>query len=296
MVSLAAAQILGVDRMRELAERAEAAEQWWSATIRWSHVGTALEGAILKGPVYRHAIQLLENVESDGGSDIVGLAQYAKHKFELTLIQTVIKLFDVDDIARYRDRLTELCTVQAAKDDPIMSSDLVLSMTVFPFLQHGEMMNFLNGVLRYHSYLAQAAAEHVGTTLGNQCLQRGISFSALGFDMISTSTLTTVEDVYGERGCKMYSGLARFALEDHFARCLFPGALCTMDSAIKPRPLSYAGQEARCTVLVFKWRLQSNSASKMLLRVTMVLGLQPTHGCNPIACLSGRPLLLPASS
>jgi hypothetical protein len=133
MLSTTAAQHLGVDRMRQMAARAEAEEQWWSAVIWWTQVGDAmiLTGGFVAGsPPYRHAVDLITKVIPVESMTTAACTQDDIDRVELELLGNILKSLNPADITKYADRVKAVSSTPTAVADPLAMS-MMLCVTWF---------------------------------------------------------------------------------------------------------------------------------------------------------------------
>jgi hypothetical protein len=218
IMSIAACRYLGVTLIQQLAVRAESDEQWWSAAIRWMQVGEALlltGGAIEAGPPLRRAMELIRNVRCFESTSTSASTQNNMEQFELGVLQRLIKLFDPADFERNKERFIYLSTTPAATRDPLLLSGILATLEIFEPLQTGDLPKSKAGAEVVYAQLAQAAKEHNGTVLGRRCLISSMLWTIGCFDKIPTwKSIDSVEDVFGQRGCKVEEVYALYTLQD----------------------------------------------------------------------------------
>jgi hypothetical protein len=219
IISLATNRYLGVEKMQELATRAEAAEQWWSAAIRWASVGEILVGtggALVGSPPYRHAVEMVQKAIPTKSAVVSACTHLSKDRLELMCLLRILKFYQSEDFGFYKPRVQELETSLAAKEDPLMMGELITAIKLFMPMFKGEIATLVENVEIHFSYLAQAARDNAGTVLGRRCFISSFMWMCLGIDRVATDwKLQTPESVFGERGCKVAELYATYSADDH---------------------------------------------------------------------------------
>ena len=139
VIATSAAYILPA---KSLAEKAEAAEMWWQASLRWgayAALKNAEAGAqsggneYLKRAVFTSANVVASNAGADG-SGIASISQFDLDTFDLFALKNVLQAFDPADLAVYGERLRKVLATEAGRSRPLLKFGVLLAMEWFPAL------------------------------------------------------------------------------------------------------------------------------------------------------------------
>jgi len=253
VISLAANHYLGVEKMQELATRAEAAEQWWSAAIRWASVGEILvitSGALVGGPPYRHAVEMVQKAIPTESSVVSACTQLSKDRLELTCLMRILKFFETKDFSFYESRVQELGTSPAGETDPLMMGEMITVTKLFMPMFKSDIEQFIANVEIHVSYLAQAAKDNAGTVLGRRCFISSFMWMCFGIDRVATDWKSqTLASVFGERGCKVTELYVTYSADDHEGTVAQAGADMLLWHPVLPMVLVFYWGEVDQAVL-----------------------------------------------
>ena len=116
VVSVAAAAFLGSDRTSQLAERAVAAGNWWSASLRYSAAALNVSETIGGEQAAQYFIACATCLASVHPTELK--QQRNKDKLEFSTVLAILMRWNPKDMPVYMPRLAKVGTTDVAYEDP----------------------------------------------------------------------------------------------------------------------------------------------------------------------------------
>lgn len=186
-VPLAIAAVLGIERVSELAQRAEQDGDWWTAALRWSAL--AIQVLASGNPsqaanFFRKCAACLEAVEQPAQPS----QQRARDRLELSTVLSILMFWNPADLPVYTSRLVAACQTEVAKEDPeSVARGIHISeyYTYFPRAHRGDGENLRlmcqGGIKHALSLIRPALALPRGSFRRTVLLAEGCAFSTVNF-------------------------------------------------------------------------------------------------------------------
>ena len=215
-IPIAAARVLGAERTSVLAQQAEHAGLWWSAALRWSAAAVAAQASLVAAEVGRMAPTLLRASASaleriamgDGSSN--GVSQLNKDRLEFKVITSLMKMWDKDDMPRFKPRLDELKDSEAAREDADGLFQCILVGDHYPALLAADSSMAGHHVAVMAKVMTDAAALVDDPFERGRLLACGFTCMTCWFDMMRLDIKQSVPEwstIYGENGSLILEGM-----------------------------------------------------------------------------------------
>ena len=213
VIVTATAQVIGPDRLSELAAAAETSRDWWLAARYWLAVQTIVADAIQAemGPTVR-AVEAFEKLGKIGPSDP------DKEDFQLQLVATLATAWDMTgDLAKRPALVQHVLSTKAALRAPVQVGTIRVACKCLPTMIFGpDIEETGRQVLDTTLFLLGAAESDPDESMRTKCLIMAFNFMQLAPCMwMHLRTSSQWDKVYGVGGATITAAFDKYDYEVH---------------------------------------------------------------------------------
>ena len=211
VVPFAAAHVLGIPRASALAKEAEAAGEWWHASLRWAAIANEARVASESGDQYAKCLKsagsALQRVEP--GAECSALD---KQRLEIKVVIEILQRWDPGDQAVYGAQLEPLLQSEAALEMPTLAMRAIVSMKIYPAVVAGDFDTVAESHFQMWKIMKPVVeqAETVAWSEFSVAFCTVLGFYPLFFEAMTRAKSFTWDGVFGPGGKRISDALQHY--------------------------------------------------------------------------------------